>query len=145
MRFRKSSHAAYRTEYHVVWTPRYRRKVFVQGVKQYAEKLLSHLEGLEEDIEVVKVNVQLDHVHLVIVIPPRVSVAEVIQFMKSRSGKLLKARFPFLQKTFYGREGIWSRGYCVSGIGLSEKEILAYVEYQDKEDRGQLKLDLGRG
>ncbi len=116
----------------------------MQGVKQYAEKLLSHLEGLEEDIEVVKVNVQLDHVHVVIVIPPRVSVAEVIQFMKSRSGKLLKARFPFLQKTFYSREGIWSRGYCVSGIGLSEKEILAYVEYQDKEDRGQLKLDLGR-
>ena len=48
-------------------------------------------------------------------------------------------------ETFYGREGIWSRGYCVSGIGLSEKETLAYVEYQDKEDRGQLKLDLGRG
>ena len=115
----------------------------MQGVKQYAEKLLSHLEGLEEDIEVVKVKVQRDHVHMVIVIPPRVSVAEVIQFMKSQSGKLLKARFPFFQKTFYGREGIWSRGYCVSGIGLTEKEILAYVEYQDKEDRGQLKLDLG--
>src|SRR3990167_1004642 len=142
MRFRKSTHAVYKTEYHVVWTPRYRRKLFVPGVKQYAEKLLSHLEGLDEDIEVIRVNVQLDHVHLVIVIPPRVAVADAVQFLKSQTGKLLKARFPFLQKTFYGREGIWSRGYCVSTIGLNEKEILAYVTHQEKEDWGQLKLDL---
>ena len=143
MRFRKSTHAVYNTEYHIVWTPRYRRKLFVPGVKQYAEKLLSTPDGLDPDIEVIKVNVQLDHVHLVIVIPPRVSVAEVVQFLKSQSGKLLKARFPFLQKAIYGREGIWLRGYCVSGIGFTEKEILAYVTYQDHEDRGQLKLDLG--
>ena len=143
MRFRKSTHAVYKTEYHIVWTPRYRRKLFVPGVKQYAEKLLSHLEGLDEDIEVMRVNVQLDHVHLIMVIPPRVAVADVVQFLKSQTGKLLKARFPFLQKAIYGREGIWSRGYCVSGIGLNEKEILAYVTYQDHEDRGQLQLDLG--
>ncbi len=143
MRFRKSTHAVYKTEYHVVWTPRYRRKLFVPGVKQYAEKLLNHLEGLDEDIEVMRVNVQLDHVHLVIVIPPRVAVADVVQFLKSQTGKLLKARFSFLHKAIWGREGIWSRGYCVSGVGMSEKEILAYVQHQDHEDRGQLQLDLG--
>lgn len=142
MRFRKSSHAVYKTEYHVVWTPRYRRQVFVAGVKQYAEKLLQNMEGLDEDIEVIKVNVQLDHVHLVIVIPPRASVAEVVQFIKTHAAQKLKAKFPFLQRAIYGREGIWSRGYCVSGIGLNEKEILAYVTYQNRDDRGQLKLDL---
>src|SRR3989344_695441 len=84
--------------------------------------------------QVLKVNAPLDHIHLVIVIPPRVSVADTVQFLKSQTGKLLKARFPFLQKTFYGREGIWSRGYCVSTIGLNEKEILAYVTHQEKED-----------
>ena len=62
--------------------------------------------------------------------------------MKSQSGKLLKARFPFLEKVFWGREGIWSRGYCVSTVGINEKEILAYVEHQTKEDSGQLKLEL---
>ena len=143
MRFRKSTHAVYKTEYHIVWTPRYRKSIFVQGVKQYAEKLLQNIPDLEEDIEVIKVNVQLDHVHMVIVIPPRVSVAEVVQFIKSQSGKLLKTKFPFLQRAFWGREGIWSRGYCVSSVGLNEKEILAYVTYQNQEDRGQLKLDLG--
>ncbi|MEK7144570.1 MAG: IS200/IS605 family transposase [Patescibacteria group bacterium] len=142
MRFRKSSHAIYKTEYHVVWTPRYRRKIFVPGVRQYAQKLLKGLDDLDPDIEVLMVNVPLDHVHMVIVIPPRVSVADTIQFIKSQSGKLLKAKFPFLENVMWGRSGIWSRGYCVSTIGLNEKEILAYVAHQDKEDRGQLKLDL---
>ena len=142
MRFRKSSHAIYKTEYHVVWTPRYRRKIFVSGVRQYAQKLLKGLDGLDPDIEVLMVNVPLDHVHMVIVIPPRVSVADTIQFIKSQSGKLLKAKFPFLEQVMWGRSGIWSRGYCVSTIGLNEKEILAYVAHQDKEDRGQLKLNL---
>ena len=100
------------------------------------------MENLDPDIEVLKINVQLDHVHMVIVIPPRVSVAEVVQFIKSQSGHKLKLKFPFLGKVFWGREGIWSRGYCVSTVGLNEKEILAYVEHQQKEDSGQQKLNL---
>ena len=54
MRFRKSSHAVYKTEYHIVWTPRYRRKIFVKGVKQYMEKAILGI-GLDPDIEVIKV------------------------------------------------------------------------------------------
>ena len=142
MRFRKSTHAVYKTEYHIVWTPMYRRKIFVAGVKQYVEKLLKHIEGLDEDIEVIKVNVQVDHIHIVIVIPPRVAVANVVGYMKTYSGKKIRAKFPFLRKAYVGKEGIWSRGYCVSSIGLNEKGILAYVEHQFKEDSGQLELDL---
>jgi putative transposase len=142
MKFRRSAHALYKTEYHIVWTPRYRRKIFTKGLKEYADKLFSNFPELDDDIEVVKVNVQLDHVHLVIIIPPRVSVAEVVKFLKSQSGKILKARFAFLHQVFWGREGIWSRGYCVSSVGLDEKQILAYVTYQEKLDKGQLKLDI---
>ena len=114
----------------------------MSGVKQYAEDIIKHTENLDDDIEVLKLNVQPDHVHMIIVIPPRVSVAEVVQFIKTQSGHKLKLKFPFLQKMFWGREGIWSRGYCVSTIGLNEKEILAYVEHQGKEDSGQQKLIL---
>jgi Transposase and inactivated derivatives len=114
--------------------------VFVKGVKEYAEKLFSHLPVLDSDIEVVKINVQVDHVHMVVVIPPRYAVARVVQYIKSQSAKAFKAKFPFLQKAYVAREGIWSRGYCVSCIGLNEKEILAYVEHQEKEDKGQLQL-----
>ena len=140
MQFRKNSHAVYKTEYHIVWTPRYRRRIFVKGVKEYFEKIIRGI-GLDGDIEVIKVNAQPDHIHLVIVIPPRVSVAQVVQYIKSQTGSQMKAKFPFLKHLMSGRDGIWSRGYCVSGIGFSEKEILAYVTYQDKEDRGQLKLE----
>jgi len=112
----------------------------VKGVKEYAEKLFSHMPELNPDIEVVKVNVQVDHVHMVIVIPPKYAVARVLQYIKSHSAKALKAKFPFLRKAYYSGEGIWSRGYCASGIGLDEKEILAYVEHQEKEDKGQLQL-----
>ena len=131
-----------KTEYHLVWIPRYRRKIFIKDVKEYAGKILSHIPELDPDIEVIKLSVQLDHVHMVIVIPSRIAVADVVQFIKSQSAKKLKAKFPFLHKAYASKEGIWSRGYCVSSIGLNEKEILAYVEYQEKEDKGQLQLTL---
>ena len=143
MRFRKSTHAIYNTQYHIVWTPRYRRKLLVKGVKEYLEKLFTNMDGLDEDIEVRKVNVQKDHIHILIVIPPRVSVASVIKYMKSLSGTKLKEKFEFMKKAMYGRGGIWSRGYCVSTVGLNEKAIMDYVEYQYKEDTERLKLELG--
>jgi len=101
------------------------------------------MDGIDEDIDVRKVNVQADHVHMIIVIPPRVSVASVVKYMKSLSGKKLKEKFDFMNKAIYGRGGIWSRGYCVSTVGLNEKVIMDYVEYQYREDTGQLKLELG--
>src|SRR5512143_377422 len=106
MKFRKSAHAIYKTEYHLVWIPRYRRKVFVKGVKEYAEKVFAHFSELDPDFEVVKVNVQEDHVHMVVVIPPKYAVARVVQYVKSQSAKTLKAKFPFLQTLYFAKEGI---------------------------------------
>ena len=99
-----------------------------------------NMEGLDDDIEVVKVNVQIDHVHLVAVIPPRLSEANAVQLMKSQSAKKLRERFEFIKKAIK-RGGIWSRGYCVSTVGLNEAAILRYVEHQEKEDKGQLTLE----
>ena len=142
MRFRKSSHAIYKTEYHLVWIPRYRRKIFTKGVREYTEKILLHIPELYPDIEVVKLNVQEDHVHMVVVVPPRIAVANASHYIKTQLAKKLKAKYPFMQRTYARIGGIWSRGYCVSCIGLNEKEILAYVEHQEKEDKGQLQLTL---
>jgi putative transposase len=139
MKYRKGSHTIYKTEYHIVWIPRYRRKIFVKGVKEYAESFFKYFPNLHSDIEV---NVQTDHIHMVLVIPPRVAVAEVVSFLKSQSSKPFRAKFPFLNKVYWGRGGIWSRGYCVSTVGLNEKQILNYVRYQEKEDKAQLQLDL---
>ena len=70
----------------------------MKGVKEYTDKILSHIPELYPDIEVVKLNVQEDHVHMVAVIPPRIAVADAIQFIKTQSAKKLKAKFPFMQK-----------------------------------------------
>lgn len=140
MKFRRSAHALYKTEYHLVWIPRYRRKIFVKGVKEYARRFFARIPGLEPGIEVVRVNVQEDHVHAVIVIPPRLAVADVVKYIKMQSAKVLAAKFPFLKKVYRGQDGIWSRGYCVTSLGMNEKEILQYVDYQHKDDSGQLRL-----
>jgi putative transposase len=103
--------------------------------------MLSNIPELYPDIEVIKLSVQEDHVHMVVVIPPRIAVANAIQYIKRQSAKKLKVKFPFMQKS-YSKGGIWTRGYCVPCIGLNEKEILAYVEHQEKEDKGQLQLTL---
>ena len=144
MRFKKGAHAVYKTEYHVVWTPRYRKKLFPKNLKREAEEYLKHIPSLDPDIEVIAVAVQPDHIHMVIDIPPRVAVADVIQFVKSQSASTFKRKYGFMQRAIWGREGIWSRGYFVSTVGVYEKTILAYVAHQDKEDRGQLQLELGR-
>ena len=142
MKYRKSAHAIYKTEYHLVWIPRYRRKVFVDGIKEYVEETIKHIPDIDPDIEAIRLNVQVDHVHAVIVIPPRISVADAIKFIKSQSSKQIRAKFPFFKKVYRGQAGIWSRGYCVSTVGIKEEEILRYVEYQAKEDSGQLELTL---
>lgn len=98
--------------------------------------------NLAPDIEVKRLNVQIDHIHLVIVIPPRFAVAQVVSFIKTQSAKALKAKFPFLHKVYIEQAGIWSPGYCASTIGLNEKEILRYVQFQEKEDKGQLQITL---
>ena len=100
MRYIKGAHILFRTEYHLVWIPRYRRRIFVNGLDKYAKDILTHLEGLDEDIEVIKVNVRIDHVHMIIVIPLRIAVADVVQFIKSQSAKKLKTKFPFFNHIY---------------------------------------------
>ena len=143
MRFHKSTHAVYRLEYHVVWTPRYRRKILEGPVREYLQKTLEHLDKLDDDIVVKKVNVQIDHIHMIIVIPPRVSVSSVVGFFKSQTAKLLKKGFSYLRFGIKGRGSIWSRGYCVTSVGVDEKFILHYVEHQEKIDKGLVQLSLG--
>jgi len=67
----------------LAWISRYRRKIFAKAVKEYSEKILSHIPKLYPDIEVVKLNVQEDHVHMVVIIPPRIVVADAIQYIKT--------------------------------------------------------------
>jgi putative transposase len=94
------------------------------------------------DIEIIEVSHDRDHVHLLLSIPPKLSVSDVVRIIKANTGKTLREKFAFLEKVYYGVTGVWSDGYFVSTVGVNEKVIANYVKMQGKEDSGQAKLEL---
>lgn len=142
MEIRKQAHCAYRCMYHIVWIPRYRYKVLVDGVEEYLKIKMDEVRKMYPEIEYLERNIQSDHVHIVISFPPRYSIAQVVQIIKQNTGRALYEKFEFIRKRYWGRGGIWSVGYFVSTVGLDEKTILEYVKHQEKEDLGQAKLAL---
>ena len=140
MEIRRQAHCAYRCQYHIVWIPRYRYKVLVDGVKEYLLLKMDEVRKYYPEIEYVERNIQPDHVHAIVSFPPKYSIAKVVQLIKSNTSRELYKKFKFLQERYYGRGGIWSVGYYVSTVGIDEATIKRYVQYQEKEDLGQAEL-----
>ena len=128
--------------YHIVWIPRYRYNVLVDGVDEYLKIKMDEVRKLYPEIEYLERNIQSDHVHIVISFPPKYSIAKLVRIIKQNTGRALYEKFEFIRKRYWGRGGIWSVGYFVSTVGLDEKTILEYVKHQEKEDLGQAKLAL---
>ena len=142
MEIRLSGHSAYRTEYHIVWIPKYRYRVLNPGVKAYLIKLFPKLMAELPGCEIVKYKIQPDHVHIVMIIPPKYAVSPVVGTMKGMTSSQLRKKFAWM-KLRYPRENIlWSPGYFVSTVGVEEAAILKYVEYQGLQDSGQAKLEV---
>ena len=142
MENRLSGHGVYRSEYHVVWIPKYRRRILNAGVKGFLKKLWPIiLEGMP-GVEIIEQNMQADHIHTIMIIPPKYSVSSVIGRLKGQSGSKLRKKFAWLKKVYWKENIVWSPGYFVSTIGLNEEQILKYVKWQEKQDSGQAKLDL---
>jgi len=142
MEVKYSSHGVYKTEYHLVFVTKFRRKVLNPGFAKYTQKALEGAIECFGNIELLEINVQEDHVHMVLVIPPKYSIASVIRKIKSESAKQVRSKFEWLDKVYWGTRSLWSVGYFVSTIGLNEKQILNYVKYQNKKDSGQAKLEI---
>ena len=141
MENRLSGHSVYRTEYHVVWIPKYRRRILNSGVKGYLKKLWPViLEGMS-GVEIIEQNIQVDHIHTIMIIPPKYSVSSVIGRLKGQSASKVRKKFKWLKKVYWNENIIWSPGYFVSTIGLNEEEIIKYVKWQQSQDSGQAKLD----
>ena len=81
-----------------------------------------------------------DHVHLVMVIPPKYSGSDVVAQLKSQSASLLRKKFDWLKKVYWKEEVMWSPGFFLSTVGVSEKAIKQYVRWQGKQDSGQIQL-----
>ena len=84
-----------------------------------------------------------DHIHLVMIIPPKYCASDVIAQLKAQSASQLRKKFPFLEKVYWKENIVWSPGFFLSTVGANEKVIKEYVKWQGKQDLGQTKLKLG--
>jgi len=132
--FKKLSHSVYECKYHVVFCPKYRYKILQEEVKEYVIQQTYRLCNQKDGVEVLEINVQPDHVHVVLEIPPKYEVSRIIGFLKGKLALRLFDRFPALRKRYWGQH-VWSRGYCVSTVGLDEERILKYVRWQNEKEQ----------
>jgi len=136
MRTRVQAHVAYKLLYHVVWIPKYRYKLTKGGIAKYLEKVFEGvLAKTHEDVTIEEINILDDHVHMLLVIPPRYSISMVIGNIKRLSSRQMRQKFEYLR---IGRDAMWSIGYYVSSVGLNETVIRNYVKYQQEQDSGRL-------
>ena len=142
MQIRVSAHAAYRTQYHIVWVTKYRHRALNPAIfKKRTEEVLKDVASRIVGVEIIELNAQPEHVHVVAVIPPKYAVAKVIEILKSQSAKVVRREFRWLDKLYYDNPSLWSVGYFVSTVGMDEAMIKQYVKYQQKQDSGQAKLE----
>jgi putative transposase len=139
--FKKLAHSLYECKYHIVFCPKYRYKILQAEVAQYVRQQIYLLSHQKDDVEIMEVNVQSDHVHLVATIPPKYAVSQFMGFLKGKLALRLFDRYPQLRKKYWGQH-VWSRGYCVSTVGLDEERIVKYVKWQNKKDK---KFDATQG
>ena len=142
METRQSGHSVYRTEYHIVWIPKYRYRILNPGVKAYLDKLLPTIIKAIVGCEIIEYSIQPDHIHLLMIIPPKYSVSEVVGKIKGVTASRLRRRFTWLSKRYQRESVVWSPGYFVSTVGVDEDKIMRYVKWQEYQDSGQAKLEL---
>jgi len=137
-KYRKLSHVVYKCDYHIVWTPKYRFRVLFGEVKSLVEndiRMLCEWKG----VDILEMNVQIDHIHLVCSIPPKVSVSVLMGTLKGKLAIKLFKSYPKLKEKPYWGNRFWSRGYFVTTVGVDEEMIRRYVKYQEGEDKKEEK------
>lgn len=133
-RFKKLSHTIWFCQYHIVWTPKYRYKILTGQLATDVDDCVKAFTERQGG-EVVELNVQVDHVHLLALIPPKVSVSDFVGAVKGRTAIRILNKYKKLKQKPYWGNHFWTRGYCVDTVGLDEEKVRRYVRYQDDKDR----------
>ena len=137
--YQSLSHTKWDCKYHIVWIPKYRKKVLYGQLRKELGPVLRELAAQKES-EVIEGQLVVDHVHMLISIPPKYSVAQVVGYLKGKSAMWV-ARTRGRSRNFTG-QSFWARGYCVSTTGLDEEMIREYIRTQEEMDKklDQLKM-----
>jgi len=131
--FQSLSHTLWECKYHLVWIPKYRRKVLYGDIRKHLGGVLREL-AIQRESSILEGHLMKDHLHMLISIPPKYSVAQVVGFMKGKSAIQIARTFGGRKQNFTGQH-FWARGYFVSTVGGDETVIRQYIKTQQQEDR----------
>ena len=129
---KSSAHSKYRCQYHIVFAPKYRRKVIYGELKVDVGKILRKL-CEQKWVEIIEAEACPDHIHMLVSIPPHISIAQFMGYLKGKSSLMIFDRHANL-KYKYGSRHFWCRGYYVDTVGRNKKVIAEYIRNQIEED-----------
>ena len=127
------NHSKWECKYHVTWTPKYRKKSLYGDIRKYLGEVIREL-ARQKECEVIEGHMVSDHVHMLISIPPKYAVAQVIGYIKGKSAIYIARNYLGRKKNFTGQH-FWAKGYHVSTVGRNEEAIRKYIKEQEAEDR----------
>ena len=129
-RFSKLSHVLWHCQYHIVWVPKYRYRMLTGKVgREVAITIRQQIARLS--CEVVELNIQKDHVHLLVKVPPKISISQLMGALKGKTAIRIFQKFPDLKVKPYWGNHFWAKGYCVDTVGRDTDNIQKYVKYQE--------------
>ena len=131
--YKQLSHTTYLCNYHVIFCPKYRYRILRGGVGSKTRDWIRRICEWK-GVEILEGNVSYDHVHLLLSIPPKMAVSEVVGTIKGRVTIRMFKEIPEIRKKFWGRK-FWARGYFVSTVGVNEKIIRKYIQNQELKER----------
>ena len=131
MSYRKTAHSVYDLKYHIVWITKYRKPILRGRIGKRVRELIQQT-CASLDVYIEKGHVAKDHVHLLVSVPPNLSVSELVKRLKGRSSRKMLQEYGELRQEFWGRH-MWARGYFVASTGNVTDEIVA--EYIEKQSR----------
>ena len=126
------SHTKWLCKYHIVFAPKYRRKIVYNQYRKSLQEIIKKLCAYK-GVEIIEGHMMPDHVHLLLSIPPKISVSSFMGYLKGKSALMMFDKHANLKYKF-GNRHFWSQGYCVSTVGLNEKTIRKYIREQEKRD-----------
>jgi len=134
------SHVRWYCRYHIVFTPKYRKKVIFGELRRQIGAMPRKL-CEQNKIELIEGHAMPDHMHILLAIPPKYSVANTVGFLKGKSAIRIHREFLGRRRNFTGFH-FWAKGYCVSTVGLDEQTIRDYIKHQEEEEKRQEQLEL---
>jgi putative transposase len=127
-RFRKLSHTIWHCQYHLVWVPKYRFRILSGEVSYEVGRCIRSFSE-QKHCEIIEMNIQVDHVHLIVMVPPKLSISDYAGIVKGRTAIRVFYKFRHLKRKPYWGNHFWAKGYCVNTVGLYEEKIRIYVNY----------------